>query len=60
MPGGTSIEETEMAIHEDTHLQRLKSYIIYGWPHKKDELEPSIRHSVSYAWNISIHNHVRK
>ena len=40
----TSIEDIQAATHEDTHLQELKSYIIYGLPHKKDELKDNIRH----------------
>ena len=40
----TSIEDTQEATQEDTHLQGLKSHIIHGWPHKKDELEHIIPH----------------
>ena len=35
MPVFTSIEYIQAATHEDAHLQKLKSYIIHGWPHKK-------------------------
>ena len=28
----------------DAHLQKLRSFILQGWPHKKDELEHSIKH----------------
>ena len=37
-----------MAMHEDAHLQKLRSYIIQGRPHKKDELE----HSMIDYWLI--------
>ena len=44
MPVFTSKEDKQVATCEDAHLQKLKSYIIHGWPYKKDELENSIRH----------------
>ena len=31
----TSIQEIQVAMCEDAHLQKLKSYIILSWPHKK-------------------------
>ena len=33
----TSIEDIQAATQEDTDLQKLKSYITQGWPHKKDK-----------------------
>ena len=48
MPVCTSLEDIQMAAHEYSHLQKLKSYIIHGWLHKKDELE----HSIKYYWLI--------
>ena len=38
----TSIEDIQVATQENTHLHKLKSYVIQGWPHNKDELEQSI------------------
>ena len=35
MPVYTSIEDKQAVTHKDADLQRLKSYIIKGWPHKK-------------------------
>ena len=44
MPVYTSIEDVEEATQEDNYMQKLKSYIIQGWPHKKDDLEHSMGH----------------
>ena len=44
MPVCTSIDDIKVTTHKDTYLLKLKSYIIHGWLHKKDELEQSIRH----------------
>ena len=30
----TSIEDIQAATHEDSDLQKVKSYIIQGWSHK--------------------------
>ena len=43
MPVCTSMEVIQVAAHEDAHLQKLRSYIIQGWPHKKDQLEQEMR-----------------
>ena len=43
MPVCTFIEDIWLARCKDSHLQKLKPYIIHGWPHKKDKLEHSIR-----------------
>ena len=40
IPICTSIEEIKGAREEDMELQMLKRYIIEGWPHTKDGLEP--------------------
>ena len=40
----TSIEDIEATAQEDAGLQKLKTYIIQGWPHKKDKVECSIEH----------------
>ena len=38
-----SIEEIQHASSQDAHLQQLKTFIIAGWPHTKDELHTDIR-----------------
>ena len=43
-----SIEDIQMATQQDADVQRLKSYIIQGQPHKKDEVEWSMK----YYWAI--------
>ena len=35
MPVCTSIEDKQMVLHEDGHLQKLKSYIIQSWSQKR-------------------------
>ena len=44
----TSIEDTQLAISEDAHRQKLRSYIIKGWPPQKDDLE----HGMTHDWPI--------
>ena len=44
IPVCTSIEDIQTATHKDADLQKLKSYIIKGWPHKKDKVEQSMKH----------------
>ena len=43
MPVCTSIDEIQVATPEDAYLQKLKTYIIHGWP-KNNKLEHIIRH----------------
>ena len=43
MPEYISIEEIQHASLQDAHLQQLKTFIIAGWPHTKDELHTNIR-----------------
>ena len=43
MPDCISIEEIQWASLQDAHLQQLKTFIIAGWPHTKDELQTVIR-----------------
>ena len=43
MPECISIEEIQHASSQDVHLQQLKTFIIAGWPHTKDELHTDIR-----------------
>ena len=38
IPVWISTENIKMATHEDAYLQELKTYIIKGWPHKKEEV----------------------
>ena len=37
-----SKEDIRATTNEDTELQVLNSYIIRGWPHAKDEVDPSV------------------
>ena len=39
----TFIEDIQAASCEDTELQELKAYKILGWPHKKEEVDHSMR-----------------
>ena len=43
MPESISIEEIQHALLQDVHLQELKTFIIAGWPHTKDELHTNNR-----------------
>ena len=35
IPVCTSVEDIQVVTHEGAHLQKLKSYMIYGCPHKR-------------------------
>ena len=48
MPIGTSIEDIQVATQEDTHLEKLQTYIIQDWLHKEEEVE----HSISQYWPL--------
>ena len=43
MPECVSIEEIQQALAQDDHLQKLKNFIISGWPDMKDELRAYLR-----------------
>ena len=43
LPVCTSIEDLQVVIHEDAHLQELRAYIVQGWSHKKEEVYHSMR-----------------
>ena len=43
MPECISMVEIQQALAQDNHLQKLKSYIILGWPDIKDELCADLR-----------------
>ena len=43
IPECISIEEIQHASSQDVHLQQLKTFIMAGWPHTKDELHTNIR-----------------
>ena len=43
IPECISIEEIQHVLSQDAHLQQLKTFIIAGWPHTKDELHTDIR-----------------
>ena len=43
MPEYISIEEIQQTLLQDAHLQQLKTFVIAGWPHTKDELQTDIR-----------------
>ena len=40
IPLCTLIEDIRATMKEDTEVQMLKQYIIEGWPHTKDKVEP--------------------
>ena len=43
IPTCTSIENIQVVFQKDTDLQRLKYYIIQGWPHNKDEVKQDMQ-----------------
>ena len=49
-----SIEEIQHASLQDVHLQQLKTFIIAGWPHTKDELHTSIRPYWPYREELAV------
>ena len=42
----TTIDDIQAATRQDADLQRLKSYIIQGWPHTQDE----VQHGMQKYW----------
>ena len=54
MPECISIEEIQHASSQDVHLQQLKTFIIAGWPHTKDELHTDIRPYWPYRDEIAV------
>ena len=48
LPESISIEEIQHALLQDVQLQQLKTFIIAGWPHTKDELHTNIRPYMPY------------
>ena len=49
-----SIEEIQWASLQDVHLQHLKTFIIAGWPHTKDELQTDIRPYWPYRDELAV------
>ena len=43
IPICTSIEDIQPSTRQDADLQRLKSYIIQGGPHTKDEVQHGLQ-----------------
>ena len=54
IPACTSKKDIQGVPSEDSDLQRLKSYIIQGWPHRKDEVKQSIKHYWPSRHKLSI------
>ena len=54
MPDCISIEEIQQASLQDTHLQQLKTFIIAGWPHTKDELQTDIKPYWPYRDELAV------
>ena len=54
MPYCISIEEIQWASLQDAHLLQLKTFIIAGWLHNKDELQTNIRSYWSYRDKITV------
>ena len=54
MPDCISIEEIQHALLQDVHLQQLKTFIIAGWPHTKDELYTNIRLCWPYTDELTV------
>ena len=42
----TSTEDIQAATTQDSYLPRLKSYIMQGWPHIKEDME----HRIQKSW----------
>ena len=54
MPDCISIEEIQQASLQDAYLQQLKTFIIAGWPHNKDELQTDIRPYWPYRDELAV------
>ena len=49
-----STEEIQQTSSQDVHLQQLKTFIIAGWPHTKDELHTDIRPYWPYRDELAV------
>ena len=54
MPECISIEEIQHVSSTDVHLQQLRTFIIAGWPHTKDELHTDIRPYWPYRAKLAV------
>ena len=54
VPDCISIEEIQWASLQDAHLQQLKTFIIAGWLHTKDELQTDIRPYWPYRDELAV------
>ena len=56
MPGCLSMTELQHASSHDNHLQKLKHFIITGWPHTKDEISEELKLYWSYRDELAVIN----
>ena len=54
MPECVSMAEIQQASAQDDHLQKLKSFIISGWPDTKDKLHADLRPYWSYRGELAV------
>ena len=54
IPECISTGEIQHVLSQDVDLQQLKTFIIAGWPHTKDELHTDIRPSWPYRDELAV------
>ena len=56
MPECLSMTELQHASSHDNHLQKLKHFIITGWPHSKDNISEELKPYWSYRDELPVIN----
>ena len=56
MPECLSMTELQQALSHDNHIQKLKYFIITGWPHSKDEISEELKLYWSYKDELAVIN----
>ena len=54
MPECLSMTELQHVSSHDNHLQKLKDFIITGWPHSKDEISEELKPYWSYRDELAV------
>ena len=54
MPECLSMTELQQASSHDNHLQKLKYFMIKGWPHSKDEISEELKPYWSYKDELAV------
>ena len=56
MPECLSVTDLQQALSQDSHIQKLKHFIITGWPNSKDEISEELKPYWSYRDELAVIN----